>query len=153
MVILWMQLPDLNSAADSLEDNAHGVDQACVALEWTDSLLRCLDSLSGFRDTVLTTVVVTPPPSLPLKPDDEQNSASKILKRPLPHEQIELDVSTGSNGKRIVLHRPLQSYQFSGTKRVEVDAARPAVVVHRLPGIIRYVLALNFFTVFTLIFH
>jgi hypothetical protein len=33
--------------------------------------------------------------------------------------------------------RPLQSYQFAGLERVEVDAHRPALVVHRLPGVIR----------------
>ena len=37
----------------------------------------------------------------------------------------------------MVLHRPLQSYQFKGMKKVHVDAKRPAVVVHRLPGIVR----------------
>jgi hypothetical protein len=35
------------------------------------------------------------------------------------------------------VRRPLQSYQFAGLERVAVDAHRPALVVHRLPGVIR----------------
>jgi hypothetical protein len=148
MVILWMQLPEVarnhrhssengqpgqNREINSLEE----LDAACIALDWTDTLVKCLDSVPGFRDTVLTTLVVTPPPLSPQLNAD--SSLPSILKRPLVQEQVELDVRTTRSGEKVVLHRPLQSYQFSGMKHVQVDATRPAVVVHRLSGIVRCV--------------
>lgn len=35
------------------------------------------------------------------------------------------------------VRRPLQSYQFSGTRRVAVVGGRRALVVHRLAGVVR----------------
>ena len=147
MVILWMQLPreiihrqekeeeeEYNDDTNSLEETS---DQAIVALEWTDALLRCLDSTPGFRDTVLTTLVVTPQSPPPVKTDTGSTRLG-VLPQPLAQEQVELSVSTTDSGEKVVLHRPLQSYQFSGMNKIEVDASRPAVVVHRLPGVVRY---------------
>lgn len=142
MIILWMQLPEITHRQEEEEEDeasSEAIDQACVALEWTDLLLRSLDSIPGFRDTVLTTLVVTPPPPTPsLKTDGNSNiPMPRLLQHPLAQEQIELDVRTLNSGEKVVLHRPLQSYQFCGMKQVKVDTERSAVVVHRLPGIVR----------------
>ncbi len=146
MVILWMQLPreiihrqeEEKEKEDSDDSSLEGTsDQEIIALEWTDALLRCLDSTPGFRDTVLTTLVVTPPSPPPVKTDTDSTRPG-VLTQPLAQEQIELSVSTTDSGEKVVLHRPLQSYQFSGMNKIEVDASRPAVVVHRLPGVVRY---------------
>lgn len=37
------------------------------------------------------------------------------------------------------VRRPIQSYQVAGLEQVAVDERRPALVVHRLPGVIRHV--------------
>ena len=104
---------------------------ACAALQWTDSLIRCLDSLPGFRDMVLLSLVISPPPPpieffLPL-------SSGRISL--LQEQPVLLKGSDGSDGTG--LRRPLQSYQFSGVEKVSVDEERVAVVVHRLAGVIR----------------
>lgn len=145
-----MQLPELvhrqqEEEEEEGEATSEAIDQACIALEWTDSLLRSLDSIPGFRDTVLTTLVVTPPPPL-LKTDGASDSPRPcLLKHPLALKQVELDVRTSTSGEKVVLHRPLQSYQFCGMKHVNIDTERPAVVVHRLPGIVRCVFLHLFF--------
>jgi len=153
MIILWMHLPEAaHRRQEEEEAGSETIDQACIALEWTDSLLRNLDSIPGFRETVLTTVVVAPPPQpspLPqLKTDGNSNSpAPCLLKHPLAQKQVELEVRTSNSGKKAVLHRPLQSYQFSGMKQVKVDTERPAVVLHRLPGIVRCVFLFLWFCI------
>ncbi len=37
------------------------------------------------------------------------------------------------------VRRPIQSYQVAGLEQVAVDERQPALVVHRLPGVIRHV--------------
>jgi hypothetical protein len=98
---------------------------ACGALHWADALVRHLDGAPGFRETVLLSVVLAPGRS-PL-PGEELPQEQAVLQPALP--------PGGPPFPRIL--RPTQSYQFSGAQRVRVRAARPALVVHRLCGVIR----------------
>ena len=104
---------------------------ACDSLEWTNGLMAYLDSISGFRSTVLVSLVVLPHAHVHPTPHVY-----------LPQEQNVLGGSDEHDDDMFVVRRPLQSYQFSGTEHVQVDDRRPAVVVHRLRGIIRYVVSL-----------
>ena len=112
---------------------ATSADEACTALEWTDALVRFLDAVPGFKDSTILTIVLTPP---------SQGDLVIPLPVSLPQGQAELSVSIGkeenfSSGSGSKLQRPLQSYQFSGVERVNIDESKPAVVVHRCVGIIR----------------
>lgn len=102
-----------------------------AALEWADELLNQLNRQPGFRDTVLLTLVVGPgqqPLSqLPLLQQEQALLAHAPGQRHAP--------DAAARGRQV--RRPLQSYQFSGLERVEVDPFRPAIVVHRLAGVIR----------------
>ncbi len=96
---------------------------ACAAMEWTDALVRRLDRAPGFKDTAILTLVTTPP-----------GGPSHSLPPTLTQERAALPPIADAGG---VVVRPLQSFEYSGTERVEVDVAAPAVVVHRMAGVIR----------------
>lgn len=116
LAVLVMRVP---AAGDA--DAAAGA--ACAAMEWADALVRRLDRAPGFKDTSILTVVATPPrgPAHPLPPTLTQE------RRALPPAE----------GAAAAVVRPLQSFEFSGTERVAADVAAPAVVAHRLAGVIR----------------
>lgn len=109
------------------------------ALDWADSLLSQLGQVPGFKDTVLLSLVVgqrqgqgcaQAPPHLlqqgpPLLVANQEQAAG---------ERAAIGAAAG---ERLQVQRPLQSYQFAGLDQVKVDEAAPALVVHRLAGVIR----------------
>lgn len=112
----------LISTSNSASGNAYR--RACTAVAWAESLLRYLDTIPGFQDTVLTTLVF----------------GSSV--HPLP-KAFHLATQQSSNEMNtfnrdcLMLQRPVQSFQLSGVDKVDVLLDRPAVVVHRLNGVIR----------------
>lgn len=123
MVILMLKPPD--TRANGVAGNATPSTEfkaACEGLAWLDSLLRALDAVPGFKDTCLLTLVIGSGQG-PLPVHSETRQATL---KPSGEEQDEFPVQ-----------RPLQSFQFNGPNQVEVDEGRPAIVVHRLAGVIR----------------
>lgn len=112
-----------------------GGGSSLAALEWADSLVRALNQAPGFRDTVLLSLV--------LGPGEQPLALQPLLQQEQPLVQPGAapgaapgSAAAGAAGCPAV-RRPLQSYQFAGQERVAVDAAHPALVVHRLPAVIR----------------
>ncbi len=122
-----------------------------AALEWADDLVRLLNQEPGFRETVLLTLVVGPGPCAeqPLLVQDQP-----LLQpgQPQPYGSAAPAAAAGTAASAAALERatavaaapdclpvqrPAQSYQLAGLDRVSVDAHSPAVVVHRLPAVIR----------------
>ncbi|GAB4814971.1 hypothetical protein N2152v2_002017 [Parachlorella kessleri] len=104
-------------------------------LEWLDSLLRALNQVGGFRDTVLLSVVLGLQPA----------AAASVMARLQQQEGRLLGQQGGQQaaqgqqggGPRWPIRRPLQSYQFRGTEQVAIRHDLAALVVHRLAGVIR----------------
>ena len=136
---------DDDGIAGSCASNGGSGGSSCAALEWADDLLRHLNQAPGFRDTVLLSLVLgpgqqplsqqpllvqEPPLLLPGRRPDAPSAAAP-----------EAGGAAGAAGAGAAdcpaVRRPLQSYQFAGLEQVAVDAHRPALVVHRLPGVIR----------------
>lgn len=98
------------------------------ALEWADGLLRWLNHVPGFRDSVLLSLVLAP--------------ACHTLGRQLSDQEQQQQVLPNTcNGVRgadfMPVRRPLQSHQAAGLQPVATDARCMAIVVHRLAGVIR----------------
>ncbi|KAI7846349.1 hypothetical protein COHA_000186 [Chlorella ohadii] len=122
-----------------------------AALEWADDLVRLLNQEPGFRETVLLTLVVGPgqcaeQPLLVqdqplLQPGQPQpyGSAAPAAAAGTAASAAALERATAVAAAPVCLpvQRPAQSYQLAGLDRVSVDAHSPAVVVHRLPAVIR----------------
>lgn len=110
--------PSRSTAAGGTAEGAAGAEGRL--LEWLDALVRELNQVPGFRETVLLTLVLgsgaVPPSSLALPPQEP----SRLVPRGC-----------------APLSRPRQSYEFAGAQPVSVDVERPALVVHRLAGVIR----------------
>ena len=124
-----------------------------AALEWADDLVRQLNQMPGFRETVLLTLVVGPGQ----QPCMEQPLL--VYNQPLlqpGQRQTDTKAAVGAAGSGagpeaaaaaagasaavancLPVRRPAQSYQFAGLDRIAVDAHHPAIVVHRLPAVIR----------------
>ena len=129
-----------STAGGGISSSISSISSAVAMLEWADELLRCLNSVPGFRDTVLLSLVVVPGAQpLSTAPLLQQEQAL------LTHGQPQAAAAAGSAAQAAAplengcwrVHRPLQSFQFAGQQEVEVDGQRPALVVHRLPGVIR----------------
>jgi hypothetical protein len=116
---------------------AYAFERSCLALDWLDALFRELNSATGFREGVLLSLVI----GAGRGPLLQQTTAEQqsILQPVLWEMPLVAASGTVSAYDFQAIRRPLQSYQFSGMQRVQVDAARPAVGIHRLAGIIRFV--------------
>lgn len=126
-----------------------------AALEWADDLVQQLNQMPGFRETVLLTLVVGPGQ----QPCMEQPLL--VYNQPLlqpGQRQTDTQAAVGAAGSGagpqaaaagtaaraaaavancLPVRRPAQSYQFAGLDRIAVAAHHPAIVVHRLPAVIR----------------
>jgi hypothetical protein len=104
------------------EEEAAALAAAVAALEWADALVRALDAAPGLRGRTLLTLVLGAGPA-PL-PGAGRPALGGALLAP-----------AGADFPPV--RRPRQSAEFSGVAAVAPDARRPAVVVHRLPGVVR----------------
>lgn len=141
MLLLCVDAATLAGGADGSAAGAAVADTAAAAvaaLEWADDLLRALNLVPGFRQTVLTSLV--------LGPGQQPLAAQPLLleDQPLLQPGQPFDPAAVAGAAAAVaaadcpaVRRPLQSYQFLGQQRVAVDGARPALVVHRLPAVVR----------------
>lgn len=102
------------------------MDAACHAIYWVDTLLQRLDAVPGFKDTVLLTVVLGSS-ALPSNDNSMYNAV-----------HTKTSICNSVDGIKM----PVQSYRCSGMEYVDVEEESPAVVIHRLSGIIRYVLSI-----------
>jgi hypothetical protein len=124
-----------NSHGDAPEWN---VEVARAALEWLDEFIRYLDTQPGFRDTVLLTLILGSTENLP----SALSLHSRCSTQPESGMRNNDDGSAKGvwpNGfcKPVPKIRPMQTFQFSGANKVDVDLQRCALIVHRLEGVIR----------------
>jgi hypothetical protein len=95
---------------------------AVAALEWADALVRALDAAPGLGGRTLLTLVLGAG-AAPLPPAGRPALGGAPL------------APAGADFPPV--RRPRQSAEFSGAAAVAPDVRRPAVVVHRLPGVVR----------------
>lgn len=132
---------DSPAGCRSTQVSTRASSQASAALAWADALLSQLNQVPGFRDTVLLSLVVGPgerplsqqPLLVQEQPLVRYVEATEQQQRP---QAAALPAAAAPAGCPPV-RRPLQSYQLAGRAGVAVDAGRPALVVHRLAGVIR----------------
>ncbi|KAL4423937.1 hypothetical protein ABPG75_001238 [Micractinium tetrahymenae] len=127
--------------ADAASNDSNSSTQASAALEWADAVLSHLNQAPGFRDTVLLSLVVGPGQQplcqQPLLAQEQPLLAcDSAPERHQPCAAVQ-PAAAAAAADCPPVRRPLQSYQFAGQERIAVDAARPALVVHRLAGVIR----------------
>jgi hypothetical protein len=99
------------------------------ALEWVDSLLRHLNSVPGFRDSVLLSLVLSTASQRLGHEQADQKQQQQVL-----HAHSSSDSAAADFPP---VRRPMQSHQAAGLERVATDASSMAIVAHRLPGVIR----------------
>ena len=133
MLMLFLDASPAAAAGQPGADAAPAA-AAAAALAWLDALLAALNRVEGFRDTVLLSVVLGAQPAL----------AGRLVGRLAQERRRLLGAGAGEAGgaaRRWPFRRPLQSYEFRGLEAVEPSTALAALAVHRLPGVIRCVVA------------
>jgi len=123
---------ELATQAGASSDSSDRSSGSHAALHLADSLLRHLNQVPGFRDTVLLSLV--------LGPGQHPLSAHPLVRQQLVLLECGQQARAGAAAEELAgsrVRRPQQSYQYAGLDAVDVDVHRPAIVVHRLPGVIR----------------
>lgn len=122
-----MLLINLNTNVDvgNDQERCHAFESARSAVVYLNNLLKFLDEIPGFKETVLVSLVLGANRTYPIEAlvrYVQQKSQRAILK-------------TDKNSNTVC--RPFQSFQFKGLNRVEVDPNSCSIVIHRLTGAVR----------------